>query len=366
MASRSLSRESRTVSRFDQHLSGFRLQGQPTYTTGFPATDDARRPSPARDWDQPKFEAQMIPANASPDTLTAQSWEYEATVPGGIVAGVDGSKESIAALNTAAAIARSRRCPLHVVTVLQPFPSYKLNPGSDNSAESMNELRAALRDSELAQIMTALEPQTDWTHEAVVGRPARELSFAAERRGAELLVVGRHRHGAIDRVLGGETTLQIMRMSAVPVLAVDSDLESAHTVVAAVDFSPSSLRAAKAVLQLMGNSGTLYMVLVEPPAELLPNGFALPEEARLPGDAAVRFRGLADGLGKHPGILAEPVVLSGRPVSAIVQFAERVGADLITTGSHGHGKVERFLLGSVSTGLVRNASCGVLVVPPSD
>ena len=308
----------------------------------------------------------MISASASPDTVTAQSWEYEATVPGGIIAGVDGSKESIAALNTAAAIARGRRCPLHVVTVLQPFPSYKLHPGGDDGAENVNELRAALRDSELAQIMSALEPQTDWTHQAVVGRPARELSFAAERLGAELLIVGRHRHGAIDRVLGGETTLQIMRMSAVPVLAVDSDLESVHTVVAAVDFSPSSIRAAKTALQLMGSSGTLYMVFVEPPAELLPNGFALPEEERFPDEVAVSFRRFADELGKHPGILAERVVLSGRPVSAIVQFAERVGADMITTGSHGHGKVERFLLGSVSTGLVRNAGCGVLVVQPSD
>lgn len=308
----------------------------------------------------------MITANASPDTVTAQSWEYEATVPGGIVVGVDGSKESIAALNTAAAIARARRCSLHAVTVLQPFPSYKLNPGVEKSSEDVNQLRAALRDSELAQIMRALEPQSDWTHHAVVGRPARELSFAADRRGAELLVVGRHRHGAIDRVLGGETTLQIMRMSTVPVLAVDTDLDLAHTVVAAVDFSQSSIRAAKTALRLMGSSGTLYMVFVEPPAELLPNGFALPEEARFPGDAVALFRRFADGLGKHPGILAEPVVLSGRPVSAIVQFAERVGADLITTGSHGHGKVERFLLGSVSTGLVRNANCGVLVVPPSD
>lgn len=308
----------------------------------------------------------MIPATTSPGLQSQQSWEYEMSVPGGIVAGVDGSRESIAALNTAAGIARTRHCPLHAVTVLQPFPSYHLNPGVDKSRENVNELRAALRNSELDQIMHALEPENDWTHEAVIGRPARELTYTAERRGAELLVVGRHRHGAVDRVLGGETTLQIMRMSAIPVLAVDSDIDRAHTVVAAVDFSPSSIRAAKAALKLMGNSGTLYLVFVEPPAELLPAGFALPEEARFSGDAVAWFRRFSDSLGRHPGILAEPVVLSGRPVSAIVQFAERVGADLITTGSHGHGKVERFLLGSVSTGLVRNATCGVLVVPPSN
>lgn len=307
----------------------------------------------------------MTTVTASPSTQSCQCWEYEHPVTGGIVVGVDGSKESIAALNTAAAIARNRRCALHVVAVVQPFPTYQLSPGVDKSRENVNELRAALRESELRQIIRVLEPADDWTHEAIIGSPARELTSIAERRSAELLVVGRHRHGAIDRVLGGETTLQVMRRSGVPVLAVDSDLETAHSVVAAVDFSPSSIRAAKTALGLMGTAGTLYMVFVEPPADLLPNGFALPEEARFPGDIVVWFRRFADGLGRHPGILAEPVVLSGRPVSALVQFAERVGADVIATGSHGHGKVERFLLGSVSTGVVRNANCGVLVTPAS-
>jgi nucleotide-binding universal stress UspA family protein len=308
----------------------------------------------------------MTAASAFSITANAESRECEATLPGGVVTGVDGSRESIAALNTAAVIARDRRCPLHAITVLPPFPSYQVGPGAGENRENVNELRAALRDSELDQIMRALEPPDDWTHETVVGRPAREVAFAAECRGAELIVVGRHRHGAIDRVLGGETTLQIMRMSAIPVLAVDSDLDAVHTVVAAVDFSPSSIRAAKTAIRLMGKSGTLYLVLVEPPAELLPKGFALPEEAQNPDELATWFSQLADGLGRHPGILAEPVVLSGRPVSALVQFAERVGADLIATGSHGHGRIERFLLGSVSTGLVRNATCGVLVVPPAD
>ena len=96
----------------------------------------------------------------------------------------------------------------------------------------------------------------------------------------------------------------------------------------------------------------------------MPAGYAAPVDVRFPGDLVVWFRRMVSELAIKEGIIAEPVVLGGRPASAIVQFAERVGADMIAAGSHGHGRLERFLLGSVSTGIVRNANCAVLVVPP--
>jgi nucleotide-binding universal stress UspA family protein len=297
----------------------------------------------------------LAPANTS-GTLVHQSWEFERQLQGGLVVGVDGSRESVAALNTAAALARSRRCALHAVSVLQSMPS-------DEKSES---LRISLRAGELAEILRALEPRADWSSEVAIGRPARALAEISEHRGAELILLGQRRHGAMDRVLGSETTLQVMRMTSVPVLAVDAEIDKPRTIVTAVDFSPSSVRAAKFALELlrMNGSGSLYLVFVEPPADFSANLFRLAEETRFPGDVVVWFRRFVDSLGPHPGILVEPVLLSGRAVTAVAEFAERVGADLISAGSHSHGRFERFLLGSVSTGLVRDAGCPVLVVPP--
>ena len=305
-------------------------------------------------------------SNATSPALCQQEWEYELPLPGGIVVGVDGSRESIAALNTAAAIARLRRCPLHAVSVLPYTPSYNVSRGSDDSPGNIEALRHSLRSSELDDLMHSLEPRSDWSSEVLVGRPARELTILAERRGAEMVVVGRRRHGPMDRMLGNETPLQVMGTSSVPVLAVEAEFDKPHTIVAAIDFSPSSVRAAKVALQLLKctGSGTLYLVFVEPPSDLISNEFKLAQETRFPGDVIVWFRRFIESLGAHPGILTEPVVLSGNTVNAVAEFAERVGADMIAAGSHSHGRLERFLLGSVSTALVRNASCPVLVVPP--
>lgn len=55
-------------------------------------------------------------------------------------------------------------------------------------------------------------------------------------------------------------------------------------------------------------------------------------------------------------------VLVGSPKELILEEAEAFGADLIIVGSHGHGMVERFLLGSVSQAVALHASCSVEIV----
>jgi nucleotide-binding universal stress UspA family protein len=292
--------------------------------------------------------------------LSHQAWEYEKPLPGGIVVGLDGSDESLAALKTAAAIARQHRYALHIVSVLHSFPSYRPD---DEDAGQVDDLRATLKLSEVKDALGSVNGETNgWTCEVLVGRPARMVVSIAEHRAAELIVVGRRRHSAVDRLLGGETTLQVMRMSTIPVLAAHASAGVPRKAVAAIDFSPASIRAAKIAKDLLGDCGTLYLAYVEPPEDLLPQGFVIPGEGHYL-DAEARFKSVLTSLDDNRKITVETAELSGKPTAAITDFAERVGADLITAGSHGHSRLDRFLLGSVTTGIVRNATCSVLVVP---
>jgi nucleotide-binding universal stress UspA family protein len=277
-----------------------------------------------------------------------QSWQYEHQVPGGIVIGVDGSRQSIAALNTAAALARARRCPLHAVTVLDPARANRM--GSHTSFE-------------LGVLMNALEPPDDWTHEVTAGRPARSLASIAERRGASLIVLGRPDHPVMDRMLGAETTLQVIRSSALPVLAVGTEVQRPRRIVVATDFSDASERAAELAHELVAVSGTIYLAYVE--CGLTTAGEQITEgEGRHPGDVMEWFRRLMGKLRVRNGVLVEPITLNGSAAPAIMNFADRVGADLIAAGSHGRNMMERWLLGSISTRLIREARCGVLIAPP--
>lgn len=71
--------------------------------------------------------------------------------------------------------------------------------------------------------------------------------------------------------------------------------------------------------------------------------------------------------------LAEKLRLNGISVSAhlayndevdaIIKAAETFEAGMIVLGSHGHGAFYHLLIGSVSEGVIRKATCPVIIVP---
>jgi nucleotide-binding universal stress UspA family protein len=56
-------------------------------------------------------------------------------------------------------------------------------------------------------------------------------------------------------------------------------------------------------------------------------------------------------------------VEAGDPTTEILRYAEAHQASLLVLGSHGHGIIRRFMLGSVAERVMRLARCPVLLVP---
>jgi nucleotide-binding universal stress UspA family protein len=71
---------------------------------------------------------------------------------------------------------------------------------------------------------------------------------------------------------------------------------------------------------------------------------------------------LAAGV-RESGIECQTVHVDGNPGDEIVDYATKIGADLIVMGTHGRGGLRRLLLGSVAEKVLRAACCPVLVVP---
>jgi|tagenome__1003787_1003787.scaffolds.fasta_scaffold20985138_7 nucleotide-binding universal stress UspA family protein len=281
-----------------------------------------------------------------------------------IVVATDGLPQSRGALAMARALAGTLHGTINVVAVHQsigmtaPDGQLLLDP---NVAAS---LRADLTRRVREQCTGggddgALVEQS----EVLNGEPARVISDVAAKRHAQLIIVGMGRHELVDRIFGDETALKVARTSHVPVLAVpDGDFSVPRHAVVAIDFSEGSVRAARAALRLLTADGVLELVHVVPRDRLFDAWVAQEEYVRFVRHSLTRFRAR---LAIPPNVRVDDVILNGDPARELLAYATRVGADLIAAGSHGHGFVTRLVIGSVTTKLLRMASCPVLVIPPN-
>lgn len=109
--------------------------------------------------------------------------------------------------------------------------------------------------------------------------------------------------------------------------------------------------------------------VVQPP--VVTSEFALPvevlQEAMNAGEKAAKTKldAFAE-MFRQAGIACEARVAHGPPVSMIREEAERVQADYIVMGSHGHGKLYDFLVGSTASGVMKKARCGIIIIPPTN
>ena len=65
---------------------------------------------------------------------------------------------------------------------------------------------------------------------------------------------------------------------------------------------------------------------------------------------------------EEQGVAAVGEVIEGEPAPEIARLAAERDADLIVVGSRGHGPLTSMIVGSVSTTLIRDARCPVVVV----
>lgn len=69
---------------------------------------------------------------------------------------------------------------------------------------------------------------------------------------------------------------------------------------------------------------------------------------------------------RDDGYQATAYLVQGPTVDTILKQAEKLEADLIVVGSHGHGAVFDMLVGSISSEVIRRSRIPVLVVPARD
>lgn len=292
-----------------------------------------------------------------------------------IVVAVNGGAEASGPVRVAAALEHRYGSPVWAVQVIDvsdmPLPT-PLPAAFTFARELIGDAPYADDARERRRQFTDwLGTPNEWPVHIALGAVPYEILRYAERQGAALIVMGLRHHGVVDRVLHDETTLTVARRAHGAVLGVAAGLQHLpHRAVVGVDFGPASIKAARAALDVLAagapdEPATVRLVYVDRTG--VDGG--LEETA---GEAVIRrlgvaaaFQELVAELSAPPHVHVTCVVRRGTPATELLAVAEETRSDLIAMGSLRHERIERWILGSVTTEVIRDGRCSVLIIPPA-
>lgn len=279
----------------------------------------------------------------------------------------DLSDQSEIGLLFAAQIARAAGADLHCFHCAET-PAFHLDGLADASAREQR-LRGARADLQ-EQIGRVLGDMTRVaTVEVGVGKPSREINARAESVGADVIVLGPHEQRAAFDDLLGTTADRVIRTSSVPCLiAARRPRGVFRHVLVPTDFSKPATRALAVGIDWLDSIGALNAEDAPLRIDVLyVSAFAIDRGRRVDPNPLLEKQAALARERLPPGALVElaPRILSAPfPIDGIRDTATGEDVDLIIMGTHGQGNLERALLGSMASRVVRTVPVPVLLVPP--
>ena len=287
-----------------------------------------------------------------------------------VVAAVDGSLASLAAVRWAANTALKRGIPLRLAASYT-MPQFLYAEGmvppqelfDDLQAETMEKIETARAEAQ------KVAPDIEICHTLAEGSPIDMLLDMS--KDVTIIVMGSRGLGGLSGMVMGSVSAAVVSHALCPVVVVREDLDEAYKygpVVVGVDGSGISQKAIEyAFAEADARDCELIAVHTWMDMQIQASLAGLTaaqrqwevveqEQHMLLGH---RLAGFSE---KYPDVKVTKIVTRDRPVRALTDAA--LGAQLLVVGSHGRGGFKGMLLGSTSRALLQSTPCPMMVVRP--
>jgi nucleotide-binding universal stress UspA family protein len=284
-----------------------------------------------------------------------------------IVAGTDGSEESLRAVDWAAREAALRGAPLRIVSAATLLPRMVPSAGSAEY-DTVTDVLVKDRDRALAaaaERAAKMAPGLLIDTDQLTGAPAEAVTESGA--GALMLVVGSRGRGAFTAMLLGSVSRYVASHASCPVVVVRDATTATHRQVGIgigdLDHCSDSLTFAFEEASLRKASLLAIHAWHAPETDISRAGdeFTAADPHSFEAEAARQLEGLLnDWREKYPDVAVSHDVAHGHPGRALVGLSAR--ADLVVIGKHAH-PTERQGPGSVRHALLNHAHGPVAIVP---
>ncbi len=284
-----------------------------------------------------------------------------------VVVGVDGSEESLRAVEWAALEAKRHSSPLRIVSapaLVPPMHAYNASPAAIANALrgiAARALDAAITRSE--EVTQGLPITTG----LLSGPPA--LAVAESGAGASILVVGARGAGGFAAMVLGSVSRYAASRAPCPVVVVREESMAVHREIAVGIRDPQDIDQALAFAfeeaALRGADLVAVHTWFWLPSALGATELRPTDPDRISAAAASSLAAaLAGWRDKYPGVRVRHDIIRGHPARVLASYSAR--ADLVVLGRHGHPADAGPGIGSIQHAVLDHTHGPVAVVPTGD
>jgi len=292
----------------------------------------------------------------------------------------DGSKESDSALRYATFLAEKFGAEILSIFVSEiHFPITSLFPIPEDAIMDIVEKTEKRFENRFLRVSKRLkEKGINSTFKIVRDGAVEGIIKAVRSNGCDLIVMGKHGQGFVERAIIGSNTAKVLRKSPVPVLSVKgkgrksiSKIENILVPVDVSDDTESAILSSLELAEIFNASVTLLYVfwldenVYDIPPSLVKK-FIKESHQKLDLMANLaKKKFLKPKKRTNLNISISTEVIHGvSPALAIRNYANRNKFDLIIMNTHGRKGIKRIVLGSEAEKVIREAPCPVLVFRP--
>jgi nucleotide-binding universal stress UspA family protein len=289
---------------------------------------------------------------------------------------IDGSENVHPWVQRGIDIAATLGADLHVLAVMDVR---ELDPSLSN-----------LDDDDRGDREQQIETEIEQTAESVAGRarthlssrirtavergiPAETITGYADSHGTDLIVMGSHGRGGLERALLGSVTERVLRTTSVPVIVIPRDddddeqgdgsyedillpTDGSENADVAVEWGIDLAGAYDATIHTVYSVDTSRFAGIEGTDDL----YDAIEETGQDVLESIRRRARA------ADVSVAATIGSGPAAQVLLSYSEDHDIDMIVMGTHGRSGIERYVVGSVTETVVRNADVPVCCVPMAE
>jgi nucleotide-binding universal stress UspA family protein len=271
-----------------------------------------------------------------------------------VIAGADGSQESVRAVEWAAREAVLRGTSLRIVTIPVLPPRMTPNPATAETVAGTIEHSMGQALAAAAQQAAAVEPALAIETELLEGAPAEILVGIAP--GASMLVLGSRGTGGFGALILGSVSRYVATHAPVPVVVAREETRAAYREIVVGVRDPGQ---AEAALEFGFQEAALRQ------ARLLAvhaTSWSVPGHAEDPAEENSRLESaVTTWREKFPEVEARWEVMHAHPGRVLAGSSAR--ADLVVLGRHGPGEPRARGVGSVTHAVLSHAHGPVVSVP---